>query len=364
MPAIAAWLWASTLRRWRLAPPQSRRRPSPRHVSGGAMSDIDRKEVAILRVLDQAQGPMGAGRIAKELRGHGIELEERAVRYHLEALDEMGLTEPLGRPGRRITVIGRQELRDARVAEKVDMVHSKLEAFAYQTTVSPRNGQGKVALNISFVPRTSLTQALEIMRPILNSDFATSRRVRIFQAGDRIGSRLVPADMAGVGTVCSVTLNGILLKAGIPVQSLFGGLLSIEGGDPKRFTEVVHYGWTSLDPVEVFIKSGATTVSAATAKASGVVGASFREFPAVAREHVIEELERIRPWGIGGVIAVGSPSAALLEVEVPPGRCGLVIAAGLNPVAAVEEAGVPTASHALTSLFDYQDLVDVNEVAL
>jgi repressor of nif and glnA expression len=41
----------------------------------------------------------------------------------------------------------------------------------------------------------------------------------------------------------------------------------------------------------------------------------------------------------------------------------LVIAAGLNPVAAVEEAGVPTISHALTDVFDYEKLVDVNEVS-
>jgi repressor of nif and glnA expression len=169
--------------------------------------------------------------------------------------------------------------------------------------------------------------------------------------------------MTGVGTVCSVTLNGILLKAGIPVQSLFGGLLAIEEGTPKRFTEVVHYGWTSLDPVEVFIKSGATSVSSAVLRSSGVVGASFREFPGVARDHALRELEGIRPWGIGGVIAVGSPSSPLLEVDIAPGRCGLVIAAGLNPVAAVEEAGVPTISHALTDVFDYEKLVDVNEVS-
>lgn len=326
------------------------------------MPDIDRKEVAILRILDECHGPMGAGRIAKDLRDHGIELEERAVRYHLEALDAMGLTEPMGRPGRRITPLGRQELRVARVADKVDMVLARLEAFAYQTGVSPKTGRGKVVLNISFVPRDSLATVLNAMRPILNSGYATSRRIGIFQSGDRVGSHAVPLGMVGVGTVCSVTVNGILLKAGIPVQSLFGGLLAIEDGTPKRFTEVVHYGWTSLDPVEVFIKSGATSVSSAVSRSSGVVGASFREFPAVARDHVLAELEGIRPWGIGGVIAVGNPSSPLLEVGVPPGRCGLVIAAGLNPVAAVEEAGVPTTSHALTAVFNYEQLVDANEI--
>ncbi len=328
------------------------------------MPDIDRKEVAILRILEEAHGPMGAGRIARELRDHGIELEERAVRYHLEAMDAMGLTEPMGRPGRRITALGREELRAARVADKVDMVLSRLEAFAYLTDVSPKSGQGNVALNISFVPESSLAEALELMRPVLHSEYATSHRIRVFHSGERIGSHIVPPDMIGIGTVCSVTLNGVLIKAGIPVQSLFGGLLAIEAGTPKRFTEVVHYGWTSLDPVEVFIKSRATSVTSVVTRGSGVVGASYREFPAVARDHVMKELDRVRPWGLAGIIAVGSPSSPVLEVEVPPGRCGLVIAAGLNPVAAVEEAGIPTVSHALTAVYRHESLVDVSSLRL
>jgi len=124
----------------------------------------------------------------------------------------------------------------------------------------------------------------------------------------------------------------------------------------------VHYGGTSLDPVEVFIKSGATSVALAVSKGTGVVGASFREVPSVAREHVISEIEKAKPWGVSGLVAIGNPSSPLFEVEVGPGRCGLVIAAGLNPVAAAEEAGIPTSSHALTALYPYERLVDANDL--
>jgi len=326
------------------------------------MQDMDRKEIAILRILDQSQRPLGAGKLAKELRSHGIELEERAVRYHLEALDDRGLTEALGRPGRQITPAGRHELTEARVADKVGLVFSRLESYGYLTTFSSTTGTGQVALNISFVPVASLPRALQVMRPVLNSWLATSRRIRLFQPGERIGNRTVPPSSVGIGTVCSVALNGIILKAGIPVQSLFGGLLAVDGNTGKRFTEVVHYGWTSLDPVEVFIKSGATSVGLAISEGAGVVGASFREVPSVARDHVISELEKAKPWGVTGLVAIGNPSSPLFEVEVGPGRCGLVIAAGLNPVAAVEEAGIPTSSHALTALYPYEQLVDANEL--
>jgi len=326
------------------------------------MTDADRKQIAILRILDQAQESLGAGKIAVELRDYGIDLEERAVRYHLDALDQLGFTEPRGRRGRQITSAGRRELESARVADKVNLVLARLEAFAYLTTLDTATGHGDVPLNISFVPRASRDAALHVMRPILNSGFATSRRLLILEAGEHAGNQEVPADWVGIGTVCSVAINGVLLKAGVPIHSLFGGLLSVEGRRPRRFTELVHYGYTSMDPLEVFIKSGRTSVTHAVTNGVGVVGASFREFPGVAHGHVLEVLEAVGPWGITSALAVGSASCPVFEADVPPGRCGLVIAAGLNPIAAVEESGIPTRSHAMTAMFSFEALTDVNDL--
>jgi HTH-type transcriptional regulator, global nitrogen regulator NrpRI len=327
------------------------------------MSSMDRTDVAILRVLAKAGKPQGAGKVAKELLGYGIDLEERAVRYHLDALDDIGLTESTGRPGRQITPKGRQELERARVADKVGLVSANLEAFAYKTSFDPRTGKGAVALNVSSAPAERLDDALRTLAEVAASRFVTSRRVRVFHAGEVAGTWVIPPGAVGIGTVCSVTVNGVLLKAGIPVQSLFGGLLDIEGGKPTRFTEVVHYGWTSLDPIEVFIKSGSTSVLQACRSGMGVVGASFREFPAEAREQVHEVIQSVAPWGLGGVVEVGASSAPLFQTPVGPGRCGMVISAGLNAVAAVEENGIPTVSKAMTTLVQYDELEDVLRLA-
>lgn len=326
------------------------------------MSSMDKTQVAILRVLAAAGGPLGAGKVAKELRAHGIELEERAVRYHLEALDLRELTESLGRPGRRITEAGRAELERARVADKVNLVSAKLESFAYQTALDITNGRGRVPLNVSTIPEQRLSEALLVLQDVFGSRYVTSRRTVIYRPGDLVGTWVVPPDSVGIGTVCSVTINGVLLKAGIPIQSLFGGLLAIENDEPSRFTEVVHYGWTSLDPIEVFIKSRYTSVRAAAHTGNGVIGASFREFPAEARDHVLRVLERTVPWGISGVLEVGNASSPLYETNVNTSRCGLVIAAGLNPVAALEESGIPTMSHAMTTTTTYDELTDINEL--
>lgn len=323
------------------------------------LPEIGRKESAILRVLGQHNAPLGAAAIARELTSYGIELTERAVRYHLQALDDAGLTENRGRNGRCLTAAGRSELDNARVTDKVALAFARLETLAYLTTFDPATGRGRVVLNVSLFPKSEFDHALRVMRPVFLSRFATSDLVAVFQPGQKIGEEVIPRGMVGLGTVCSATINGVLVHAGIPVHSEFGGLVEVSGHEPVRFTEVVTYRGSSIDPVEVFIKSAATSVGAAAISGRGKIGAGFRSCPAVARDHVLRLLDDLAPWHLRGVVAVGLPGQSLLEMEVGLGRVGVVVCAGLNPVAAAEEAGIPTVSKALATVFEYTDLQPV-----
>jgi repressor of nif and glnA expression len=56
------------------------------------------------------------------------------------------------------------------------------------------------------------------------------------------------------------------------------------------------------------------------------------------------------------VLTVGSPGTPLLDIPVSQGRVGLIVAAGLNPIAAVEEQGVPTENHAMETLCEFAEL--------
>jgi hypothetical protein len=48
--------------------------------------------IAILKVLDDSKEPLCARVIAQRLKSYGIELGERAVRYHLKIMDERSLS--------------------------------------------------------------------------------------------------------------------------------------------------------------------------------------------------------------------------------------------------------------------------------
>ena len=59
--------------------------------------EVERKVISILKILSESPQSLGARIIAHKLKEHGVELGERAVRYHLKLMDERGLTRPLSR---------------------------------------------------------------------------------------------------------------------------------------------------------------------------------------------------------------------------------------------------------------------------
>ena len=319
--------------------------------------DVQRKMVAILRVLTDAPEPLGAQRIGTELEQQGVHLSERAVRYHLKIMDERGLTEG-GQAGRVITEKGRAELQNALVADKVGFVVAKIDQLAYRTTFDVDTGKGDVIVNVSLLPSEYLEPALRLMLPVFEAGFCMSDLIAIAHEGEELGG-IVPNGMTAIATVCSVTLNGVLLRNRIPVESRFGGLLEIRGGKPLRFVELVSYSGSSLDPLEIFITGRLTDVREASTTGSGKVGASFREIPSVALPRALELIDRMKSYHLNGVIAVGDPSQPLLEIAVPLGRVGLVVVGGLTPTAALVEGDVPVQNRAMATAVDFARLKPV-----
>ena len=121
---------------------------------GFETQDVERKVLAILKVLSDSHESLGARVIARRLTDHGIELGERAVRYHLKLMDERGLTQLLGpRDGRVLTEQGIEEVKSALVKDKVGFAISRIELLAFRTTFDSQNRTGSVPVNVSFFRR-------------------------------------------------------------------------------------------------------------------------------------------------------------------------------------------------------------------
>jgi len=326
--------------------------------------DIDRqrKISAILKILSEGGRPMGSAKIAEELQMLGVDLKQRMVRYYLTLMDSRGLTENLGRAGHRITERGELELETAVAIDKVGFVSARVDELAYKMSFDINRATGTVILNVSRIKESDFPKAQELINKVLDANLGMGKFVAVGKEGDRLGGHPVPPGEIAIGTVCSVTLNGVLRAAGVPTTSRFGGLLELRDGQPLRFTQIIHYEGTTIDPLEIFIKGKMTRVREAAETGAGTIGASFREVPAAALpavKHVIEKMERV---GLGGVQVVGRPGRPLLDIPVSQGRAGLVVAGGLNPFGAVEEAGMETENHAMATLHEFGDLIPAAEL--
>jgi hypothetical protein len=322
-------------------------------------SETERKIVSILKVLSEFSEPLGSITIARQLEREGIFLSERAVRYHLRIMDERGYTQPVGRDGRIITPEGLEEAKQALAPQQLGFVREKLEMLAYQTTFDPEKRAGRLPINTSLIDKDKFKKALSAMKDAFKAGLCVSDLVATASEGEKLGSVIVPSRKISLATVCGVAINGVLLKAGVPTEYRFGGVLEVRNSKPRRFVAVIDYAGTSLDPSEQFIRAKMTSVSEAAKTGNGKVLGVFRTMPAPAREVVEEKMAMLKEAGIGGLFALGNTSETLCQIPVALNRIGLVQLGGLNPVAAAVEAGIEIANIAESGLIDFSQLQPV-----
>jgi repressor of nif and glnA expression len=331
-------------------------------MMGYERHEVERKVLAILKILSECTEPMGARVIAQKLQDYGVDLKERAVRYHLKIMDERGLTRLIGRDGRLITETGIEELKSALVSDKVGFIIGKIELLAYQTTFDWKKRQGHIPVNVSFFPKEKFKKAREVMGKVFEAGLCVSDLVAAAGEGEKLAGVIVPEGKIGFATICSIITNGALLKAGIPMDSKFGGLLQIRNRKRLRFVELINYAGSSLDPSEIFITSRMTSVQQVVRDGEGKVLANFREIPALCRTLAEEVIAGLKEAGIGGLLVMGDTSQSVGEVTVELNKIGMIILGGLNPVAAAVEAGIEAENHAMSTVIDYRDLKKFKEL--
>ncbi len=326
-------------------------------------------KIAILRVLREAGGNASSARIAQIARGYGIDLSPRAIRVYLKEMEDAGLVQPARRGrsgGRAITARGLRELSDAMAIDRVGLTSARIDELAYRMSFNPvlPHPTGLVVLNMTFITEHDFSAAVAEMVPVFDAGLAMGDYAALFRPGESAGAFQVPPGRIGIGTVCSVTVNGVLLNERIPTVSRFAGVLELHNGRPTRFTDVISYEGTSLDPLEVFIKSGLTRVRDAARTGNGRITASYREIPGVAIGEAEKLLLRMRAVGLNGLLLLGTPNQPLLGITPQEGRAGMIIAGGLNPCAAFHEAGIVAEDTAMAQLIEYRCLRRYHELAL
>jgi HTH-type transcriptional regulator, global nitrogen regulator NrpRI len=325
--------------------------------------DTERKVILILKILNESQNPVGARIIARKMSEQNVQLSERTVRYHLKLMDERGLTKFIGRrDGRIITKLGQDEISNARVQDKIGLSISRIDVLSFKTTFNLKKMRGLMPVNISFFPQDQFKMAFAAMKPVFKRNLAVSSRVAVAPAGKSLGDIIIPKGKVGLATICSILINSILLKQGIPIDSKFGGILQVKNSEPLRFVELIHYSGSSLDPSEIFIRGKMTSVAQVVEKGEGKILANFREIPALSRDLVEDITGQLAKAGIHGVLSIGSAGNPIGQTNVDLNKVGMILVGGLNPVAKAHEEGFDVDNKAMSTVMEYEDLRNIEEL--
>jgi repressor of nif and glnA expression len=318
--------------------------------------DVRRKEMEILRILSEHEEPVGSTVIQRELQKRGFFLSQRTVRYHLQLLQTRGLAEGHELDGRTVTPEGLRELANSLAYQRMGFSLTHFLAMAYTVTYDPYTEEGRLAANVSFIDKAFQEEAIKIVKALRKTNLLPAPYVKILGEEQEYMNILVPQGKIALFTVCNLTIDGVLMHAGIPLLMTYGGLVQFLNSKPIRFTELIAYDASTVPPLEVFVYRDMTSINNVLATGSGMVPANFREVPSEARDAVQGMLTTLKEKGWGGVLAVGQPNEPVLGVPVGMDRVGISMVGGLVPSAAIREMGVKIDTFAPHCLMPVEDM--------
>lgn len=319
-------------------------------------AETQRKLIEILRILSETNGEVGARKIAEELNRRGYNLGERATRYHLRMLDERGFTKKHGYLGRVITPLGEEELKHALVTDRLGFISTRIEDYEFKTTFDPAADTGDAVVNICYINKADCDKALEVLKRVVEAGYAISPRLKVVDEGQEILENDVPEGQVAIATFCSITIDGVLLKRGIPVSLKYGGIIRVRDNKAERFTDIIDYRGTSINPMNVFVSRKMTSVLKVVETGSGNALANVREIPINAREKALSIIEELRNAEMYGIFSACENVRPLLGVPIEPGTCGIASYSGINPFAALAEMGIKTRIIPLAAVMNSKEL--------
>lgn len=240
-------------------------------------------------------------------------------------------------------------------------VNQKIEDYAMQVTFDPVEGGGSVVYNLSLIRNEDLEFAISILKDAFRSGISVSGLVKFFPSGYTIADYTVPEGCTAIGTMCSITFDGLLIRRGIPVNPIGGGVVEIENRTPIRFTHIILYEHTTIDPLQVLISQKTTSVTNVMRKGSGSILANVREFHMEAEPLVGGVLDELANSSYSGILEVGMPNVPLLGVPVDPQFIAIAAIGGTNPMAALRESGRWVQTQAMKGLMDISEMDEIRD---
>ncbi len=243
-------------------------------------------------------------------------------------------------------------------------ITSRIENMMYEVTFDPAKRKGSIIVNTSIVDEPDFKRVIGLIKQAVHSGLSVSPHIKIIYPGEKIGNLRMEKGKIGIATACSITIDGVLLKAGIPVKPKFGGVVEIHEGSPLRFTDILTYESTTIDPLDVLMSQELTSVTEMVNTGSGKILANMREAPMAARDTIEQVLDSLVEAGFSCILEVGEPNNDILGVQVGRDKIGIVVIGGTNPMVLVQEHGIEINTQEMSILLDIEEMVHIDELKL
>jgi repressor of nif and glnA expression len=229
---------------------------------------------------------------------------------------------------------------------------ARIENLMHQVTFDPVRMEGKIITNTSVVRREDFEAILGVFSDTISSGLAVCPIIKIEDLGSLVQIR----------TVCSLTFDGVLLKHGIPVRPKGGGIIEVINREPTRFTDMLMYWATTIDPIDILIAQELTGITGMMRTGNGRILGNLQEAPMLARDRIEEVLDSMAVAEFSGVLDLGEPNMDVLGISVERDHLGIALVGGTNLVAAAMELGIEVKNESISGLTEVSEMKHIEEL--
>jgi repressor of nif and glnA expression len=229
---------------------------------------------------------------------------------------------------------------------------ARIENLMHQVTFNPARMEGKIITNTSLVKHEDLDAILGIFSDTIHSGLAVCPIIKIEDQGAQVKIR----------TACSLTIDGVLLKHGIPIRPKGGGIIEVIEREPTRFTDMLMYWATTIDPIDILMAQELTGITGMMRTGNGRILGNLQEAPMLARDRIEEVLDGMAAAEFAGVLDLGEPNMDVLGISVERDHLGIALVGGTNLVAAAMEYGIDIQNESISGLTEISEMKHIEEM--
>jgi len=212
--------------------------------------------------------------------------------------------------------------------------------------------KGNIISNTTLLKEEQLEETLEIFHDAIQSGLAVCPFIKIERENKFLRLK----------TACSLTINGVLLKNGIPVRPKGGGIIEVIEREPARFTDMVMYWATTIDPIDILTTQELTDITGMMRTGNGRILGNLQEAPMLARDRIEEVLDLMAATEFSGILELGEPNMDVLGVSVERDHVGIALVGGTNLVAAAREHGIELYHESISGLTEVSEMEHIENI--